>query len=425
MSWQTKMAVKALAISIAMAIGAELMAQRTVSEAVEQAHAELSGKFIDAHGVVRDYVGETPSAEDCALGRPNAIGWWSPIEDGPMFTGVYLPAICERARRTGSKADKELARRLAGGLMKCASISDVPGFIARGVASDGKSHYPLGSDDQTHPWFYGLNAYLKSGIPTADEKAAIVKKMLEVGNVLESLGWRCPCDGDFKGQFRGGFKEGMHRDAVRYVSMLKALYDASGEKAWLERYRAALAERPHKSEKTRAEICAAGYGPDRERFKQLESWAMWIYVGTQGSLAALAATEDDPAAKAAYKAGLAANAQNALAALPDAKSFDNADAKAFGESDWRGLFTTWFPQKTQADADRLSKIDLPKSGGRKDYEHRYMCQPLAAAAIVAFAGDGTGREAVERTILHYDYSKLKLSRFLYAECAYYALPEAK
>ena len=76
--------------------------------------------------------GDIHSPEDCSDGRPNAIGWWSPIENAPMFTGLYLPAICERAKRSGATGDREKARRLTGGLLKCASVSDVPGFIARG-----------------------------------------------------------------------------------------------------------------------------------------------------------------------------------------------------------------------------------------------------------------------------------------------------
>ncbi len=111
-------------------------AQVSLREAVEEAHAELWNRRIDKHGVILDYVGELPTPEDCTLGKPNAIGWWSPIENGPMFTGLYLPAACERARRSGYPADTDNARRLAQGLLKCASVSDVPGFIARGILSE-------------------------------------------------------------------------------------------------------------------------------------------------------------------------------------------------------------------------------------------------------------------------------------------------
>ena len=401
-------------------------AQESTATAVERAHAELWGRFVDPHGVIRDFVGETPTPEDCALGRPNAIGWWSPIENGPMFTGMYLPAACERARRSGSAEDRANARRLALGLLKCASVSDVRGFIARGIGSDGKCHYPLGSDDQTHPWFYGLHAYFTSGLPSDTERQQIASKMKEVADVLEATAWRCPCEGAFKGQFRGGFQGHLFRDAARYLFLLRAMYDVTRDSAWLERYRKASAERPAKSDLTRAEICAAGYGLDREAIKGIDDFSLWIYVGSQASLAKLVAMETDETVRAQYRAGLTANVSNVLVAVEAYKTFDNKDTKVFGHAKWREVYTTWFPQTTQEDAKKLSETgDKAKLGGRKHYEAKYMRNPLAAAAIIALAGDGTGREAVERAICHYDYSKLHMSEFFFAECAYYAEPAEK
>jgi len=405
-------------------LGDQLAAEQpSASAAVEQAHAELWRRFVDSHGVIRDYVGELPTPEDCTLGRPNAIGWWSPIENGPMFTGLYLPAACERARRSGNEADKVQARRLAQGLLKCASVSDVPGFIARGMGTDGKCHYPLGSDDQTHPWFYGLHAYFKSDIPTAEERKAIAAKFKEVADVLESTGWQCPCDGAFRGEFRGGFKGHLFRDAVRYLFMLRATYEVTGDSVWLERYRKHLAERPAHADKTRLEICAEGYPFDRAAIEQIDRYQLWIYVGSQGSLAKLFAMETDENLQARYRAGLAVNAKNALPAIEAHASFDNNDTKVFGNADWRAVYTTWFPQPTQADAKRLSETgDKVKRGERKHYEARFMKNPLAGAAIVALAGDSTGRDIIEQAIRHYDYSKLNMAEFFFAECAYYALP---
>jgi len=396
---------------------------RSVIQAVEQAHAELWNRRIDKHGIILDYIGEIPTPEDCKLGRPNAIGWWSPIENGPMFTGLYLPAACERARRSGNPADKANARSLAQGLLKCASVSDVPGFIARGMGTDGKCHYPLGSDDQTHPWFYGLHAYFMSGIPANAERKQVATKMREVANVLESTGWRCPADGAFKGQFRGGFQGHLFRDAVRYLFMLRAMYDVTRDGVWLERYRRALAARPANCDKTRVQICAAGYGPDREAIKGIDDYQQWIYVGSQGSLAQLVAMETDESLQAQYRAGLAINARQSLASIEAHKAFDNNDAKVFGNANWRAVYSTWFPQASQADAEKLSRTgDKARLGTRKHYEARYMRNPLAAAAIVALAGDDAGRDAIERAIRYYDYSKLHMSEFFFAECAYYALP---
>lgn len=397
--------------------------QPTLSQAVEQAHFELWHRFVDSHGIIRDFVGEQPTPEDCSLGKPNAIGWWSPIEDGPMFTGLYLPAACERARRSGGITDKTNARRLMRGLLKCASVSDVPGFIARGIGTDGRCHYPLGSDDQTHPWFLGLHAYYTSGLATEDEQKQIAAKVKEVAEVLETNAWKCPCDGAFKGGFRGGFQGHLFRDAVRYLHMLRATHEITRDPVWLERYRKALAEKPAPGYKTRAEMCAEGYPRDREAIKNIDEHQLWIYVGSQASLAALIAMETDESLRALYRAGLAVNARCALVPIEAHTQFDNHDTQVFGHADWRKGYPTWFPQRTQADAQKLSEMgDKAVLGKRKYYETRFMRNPLAAAAIIALAGDEAGRAAVERSIRHYDYSRINLSVFFFAECAYYALP---
>jgi hypothetical protein len=395
----------------------------SVSAAIEQAHAKLWSGAIDQFGIIHDYIGEIPTPEDCTLGRPNVIGWWSPIENGPMFTGLYLPAACERARRSGDPRDKANARRLAAGLLKCASVSEVPGFIARGVGTDGQCHYPLGSDDQTHPWFYGLHTYLQSGIPDAEERTRIVVAMKKVADVLESTGWNCPCDGAFSGQFRGGFAGHLFRDAVRYLFILRAMYEVTDDGVWLERYEKGLRERPRQSEKSRAEICAAGYGPDRAAIPSIDLHNLWIYVGSQGSLARLRDMERDASVQAQYRAGLVANALNVAPAIQSFGKFDNSDTQLFGHAHWREGYTTWFPQKTQADAAKLAETGNKATlGGRKNYEARYVKHPLAAAAILALAGDAAARDTVSAVLCHYDYSKLSMSEYFLAECAYYALP---
>ena len=394
-----------------------------VSAAVENAHGVLWSKFIGDEGLIHDFVGVIPTPEDCALGRPNAIGWWSPIENGPMFTGTYLAAMCERARRSGAAADRDEARRLARGLLKCASVSDVPGFIVRGVGTDGKCHYALGSQDQTHPWFYGLHAYAMSGIPDAAERQIVVAKMTEVAGALQSLDWKCPCDGAFKGQSRGDFKMFRHHGAVMYLSILKAMHDLTRDPVWLERYQAALQERSPTTGKTRLEICAEGYPYDRDQIKNIDQNQLWIYVSSQGAFAWLAAAETDAAVRAQYRAGLAINARGALAVIGDYSKFDNNDSKVFGHARWQEGYPGWFPQKTQADAEKMANSRDPAIlGERKGYETSRMRNPLAAAALIAFAGYEEGFDAVRQAICHYDYAKLNMAELFFAECAYYALP---
>lgn len=401
----------------------DVIPEVSVIRAVESAHATLWKKFVGANGVIHDFVGEIPTPDDCALGRPNAIGWWSPIENGPFFTGLYLPAACERARRSGSPADKEKARRLAEGLLLCASVSDVPGFIARGTGTDGTCHYPLGSDDQTHPWFYGLHTYVMSGLPATDERQRVVDKMKEVAGVLEKNGWQCPCDGAFKGQFRGGYQGHLFRDAVRYLYLLRAMAEVTGDGVWLERYRQALSGRPSGADKTRLELCAEGYAADRSAIARIDESQLWIYVGCQGSLAKLIAMEADETVRSAYRKGLSVNAENARKVIGAYRQFDNGNADEFGHAKWREGYSEWFPQTTQEDALRLSKKGDPKKlGQRKSYEVRFMRNPLAAAAIIALGGVDAGRAEVERAIRHYDYDKLNMAEFFFSEFAWYALP---
>ena len=247
-----------------------------------------------------------------------------------------------------------------------------------------------------------------------------------VADVLEGNGWQVPSDGAFKGQFRGGFKGEHFRDVVRYLYLLRATYEMTGDAVWLERYRKALAEKPDRSAETRQEVCALGCPRDLSFIPHIEKGQLWIYVGSQGSLAKLLAMETDEAIKAQYRTGLDLNSKNALPSINVHREFDNNDTKVFGNADWRAVYNTWFPQATQEDAKKLSETgDKTKRGDRKYYESRLMKNPLAAAAIVALDGEGTGREAIESAIRHYDYSKLHMAEMLFAECAYYALPDGK
>lgn len=143
--------------------------------AAESAHRLLWEKYVGPDGLILDYSGEIPSPKDIEDGVPNFLSWWSPIENGAKFTGLYIAAACRRAEDTGNESDIAKARKLAKGLMLCASVSDVKGFVARGVGTDGKSHYPFGSEDQTVPWLYGMYSYYKSRIPSEAERAEIRK----------------------------------------------------------------------------------------------------------------------------------------------------------------------------------------------------------------------------------------------------------
>ena len=386
----------------------------TVAAAVEDVRTNIVARFLAPEGLLRDYEGEVPTPADCRDGRPNAIGWWSPIENGPMFTGLYLDAVCTRALKTGAAADRALARKLAAGLLRAASVSDVKGMIVRGFGTDGICHYPLGSEDQTIPWFFGLYAYWRSGIPSGEEKFAVAAKMREVADALAANDWECPCDGAFKGQSRGAFMENelAFRGAAHSLFLLRSVWEVTGDEAWRVRYEEALVRRQKSTSLTMLEVCREGWVTDVEKFPA-DSSGMWIYVCAQGCLARLA--EMDPDHAADFRIGLARNAARARSGMAAASGFSNVIERPFKYANWR-MGYRWRPQETQREAEAVAGTGDPAVlGSRKKYERKTMTLPLSAAAVCAFAN--AALDEVERTICHYDYSQIDICEFFLAEVA--------
>ncbi len=413
----------ALVAGTVSAAGADqVLRHPTLAAAIEDAHTNLVARFVGPEGLLRDYEGEIPTPADCRDCRPNAMGWWSPIENGPMFTGPYLEAVCTRARRTGLEEDRALARKLAGGLLRAASVSDVKGMVVRGFGTDGVCHYPLGSEDQTIPWFYGLYAYWRSDIPSAAEKKAVAAKVREVAEALAANNWKIPCDGAFTGESRGKFMENglVFRGASHSLFLLRATWEMTGDNAWLKRYEAALGKRQKATALTMLDVCREGWVTDLEKFPSADGAGMWIYVCAQGCLARLA--EMDPDNAVFFRAGLARNAARARKAMAGAAAFSNKIERPFKYANWRTGYR-WRPQKTQKEAEEVQGTGDPAIlGNRKRHERDTMTRPLSAAAVCAFAG--VARDEVERTLRSYDYSQINLCEFFLAEVAAYSLPPA-
>lgn len=170
--------------------------------AAEQAHSEIWRRFVDRHGVMLDFTDldgsvDLPTPEECRAAKPNALGWWSPIENGPMFTGSFLDMTVHRWEQTRDPADAARARRLVAGLLLINSVSDTPGFIARGVSTDGRSHFAMGSDDQTFPWFLGLWRFRQSELATDRERDIIRQRFETTTKTLLRNIWRIPAETPF------------------------------------------------------------------------------------------------------------------------------------------------------------------------------------------------------------------------------------
>lgn len=391
---------------------------------VQQAHSKIWRRFIDKHGVMLDFTEldgsvELPTPEECREGKPNALGWWSPIENGAMFNGMYLDGMVNRWRHTKSAEDAAKARRLMHGLLLLNSISDVKGFVGRGVSTDGRSHFPMGSNDQTLPWFYGLWRYMESGLATTTEREQIVAKLKETADVLVKLNWSMPAEPPF--HRRGTFAGFTFDSAPRLLFVCKMLHAVTGDATWEMLYRRSLTERGGKENTSRLEVCERGMVFD---YAPYHSWTSCSSVAVLRSLWEL---ETDDAVKAAFARGLQTSADLAMKSLPRAEKFDHTDRSPFNP-DWRVMNQFWKPQATEAEAQDLALRQLReflKVSPRRAKETEFVREPTAAAWIVTLAPDAESlrrrADAVKRVIAHYDYSRLYYSQFFWVESAWWRL----
>ena len=388
--------------------------------AAELAHQEIWRRFIDTYGVMIDFADmdgnvSLPTPEECREGKPNALGWWAPIENGAMFNGLYMDAAVNRWKRTKAKEDSDKARKLMEGLLLLNSISDVKGFVGRGVSTDGRSHFPMGSNDQTLPWFLGLWRYLDSGLATEEERQRITKHLVTTAEVIVAMKWQMPAEQPF-GK-RGGFGGFSFDSAPRLLFTCKLLHAVTGDEKWDKLYLDALVERGGKENRTRLEVCEHGMVFE---YAQYRTWTSCTCVG---AVRALWEMEKDETIRTAYARGLQASADLAFKSLPMAEKFDNADTSHF-EMDWRVMNKDWKSQQTEQEAQDLAHVQLKnflKVSPRRAKETEFVREPTSAAWVITLATDATllkqRRAEVERVISHYDYAKLYYSAFFWVESA--------
>ncbi|RBP42640.1 hypothetical protein DES53_106349 [Roseimicrobium gellanilyticum] len=379
------------AVALWQAGGVSTQAAATSIETVaEEAHQEIWRRFIDKRlDVLFHYAGlngevTLPTADHCAAAQPNGMSWSTPIEDGPFFGGLYLDGLCNRwsVRRDEESAEK--AHRIAAGLMKLAERSETPGFVPRGLGADGKSHYPASSEDQVFPWFYGLWCYVRSGLVSGSERTRIVEKLQSTAVALEGHQWRVPCARPEYG-YRGTFVRPTAHDAARFLFLLRAMHQLTGEERWLTQYHERLQEKVGPTMKSRLEICAEGleYGGHGKGETYL-----WTHSMSQAALRALADAEADAATREAYRQGLTASVERAATHLERAGKYDSANQFAF-DTDWRFLNASWKPQANCEEAIALGRAQLPlwaDRNPRSPYEDDTVREPLFAAWIICLAG---------------------------------------
>jgi hypothetical protein len=418
--------------SVAAQSTSTLHADSDVQNQVERALQEINRRFISPqHGILYDYAGRDgnnflPTPDDCKTDKPNGLAWWSPIENGAFFNGIYLDGLCNRWKISRKEADAREARKVADGLVRLATVGNVPGFIARDIASDGKSHHVAGSDDQTGPWFYGMWRYVNSGIPDRAEKARLIRLMETVADALEQTNWQLPCDREGYG-FRGNLTDKGCRISVRLVFIYRALYDVTQHKKWLDGYYRRLNEIPEGDSLSRLELCAQGIPyetTEPEKGNKTEN-EFWITGISQANLKALVQLEQDPNLREKFRKGLLISAEKAALHLSRHKNFDNAHALGFNE-DWRLVTNLWKPQPNIATTLALALLQAKEWSNlspARGYEDKHMREPLFAAWVVLLSGNKNlidkHKSILQSTFMHYDWKRLYTSRFFVVVPAFY------
>ena len=404
---------KLLSLFVVAASGLTVAAaeSRSPCEVLKTVNARLVAEFLSADGLLLDYVGDIPTPEEIAELRPNAMGWWCPIENGSMFTGEWLPALMSEG-----ESAKALVERCVRGLVKMSEVSDVPGFIARGTGTDGRSHHPLGSNDQTDPWFLGLCEYCRWPFAEPALRSRVLERLVFVAKALEANGWGVPCDGPFKGQDRGNLLAAKMPfwGKPRLLYTLKSLGQLTGDRHWDEVYARIKAGALDEIE--------AGGEVDAKTFKPCFGSCVWIYLASAQALARLVEMEESPADRERFRRGLSRYAGHVAGLMADRVKYANTVERPFKYANWRTGYA-WREQKTQKDAEKVAYSgDRAVLGTRKGYERDGMANPLAAAAVCALSGEAKYRDEILATLRHYDYSTPNISEFFHAAVAAAALP---
>jgi len=89
-----------------------------------------------------------PTQAEVVACMPNPCGWGTGMEDSMINAGTIISMICDRFEVTKDEAMRQYATDVFKGMVSCAEVHGVKGFIARSVCLfDGKSVYADSSRD--------------------------------------------------------------------------------------------------------------------------------------------------------------------------------------------------------------------------------------------------------------------------------------
>jgi hypothetical protein len=402
----------AVASTVAQGLGAEPLEQYA-----EKVNQQIWSRFISPQGVMYDYAGLggeviLPTPEECEKSMPNALGWWTPIENGGFFNGMYLIAQCERYQHNKTSENREKVKTLVRGLYILQDVANTPGVIARGTGSDGKCHYVASSNDQCFPWFMGLSAYLETDIPSDAERKECIARMERQANALKQNNWMII--GERPGFERGWWLSGQYSSCV-HVAMVSSILMKYSTNPYWKKFHYQLLRGKTSNGLDRRQIIMEGP-------KNMARWSAWYLANCQYAVRKLYDAETDPALKEVYRKSLQNTAQKALPLIDSFRKF-NADApRPPFTPDWRLMTPPFRKQQNGNESEKLAmeQIKVWHKHSPAINEEKVSLKPsFAAAWIVALCGQSPMLTAImpqiEEMLALPDYGKLYYATFFYVE----------
>ena len=381
-------------------------------------HEQVWSRFVRG-GHVLDFTvdaeSDFPTSKECRFALPNIFAYGTAVKDGAMFGGMYLYGLCTAWQRQPSPALEQEIRILAEYLRRLCDGTEVPGFIPRFLAEDGKSRYPCGSSDQTVPWVVGMWKLLSCGPDTEPEQDR--KRILRTVRGVRSRDWKIPTELD------GLFSDHISGHSIRSVSarllFLQIEAHLSGEECGYLRELDSVAQG---SIFTCRELVENGFADDFAAMPKIIQ--MWLHLMPQLCLKELAAL--DPENAESFRRGMK---RNAVTVLPFTERFVHysADERPPFSSDWRQLLPyvqpCILPEERVAEAHRLNSLWTKEFCRGYSFEHRSVGDAAFSCWIVMACGEKRLRqyaaEKLNACIETVDWPSLRCSFAFAAECAVY------
>ncbi len=398
---------------------------------IREIRRDVERRFLK-DGIMIEYTDESgavirPTIDQCKRAMPNAFGWWTPIENGAFFSGLYLSGLLNGIGQNPPDEDKRTVLQIMDGLFRLQDVAGAEGFIARGVGEDGVSHYPYGSIDQTAPWVYGLWKLWKAKWLNEATREQIRVRVLRVLRALKRNDWFLPSEREERAT--GCFRDFNMREAARllWFCRIGEQMDPSGD--WHSEY-LRLAYEQNEQGMTRVQACTLGSVAERAGNDGL-CWQFWIYLCAQLCLQELCEAETDGQTKQAYRKGLDVSAQDALLFAPRlyAAYLTHPDKDKTFDLDWRKLEDLFYDEdKAFADVMGFALTQCGYWQGilspRRKAEQETLLQAVFACwCAMATTNDEIARYAyrtLDRIVAETDFSALYLTTGAWAACAYYA-----